>query len=83
MVAIQGEAGLRKSTLLTTTEELAGDGWSTVKAAGSAIEADLPFAYVQQLGGQARKQATGRCVAMLAARLAFVLAQVQRVGTVS
>ena len=41
MVAIQGEAGLGKSTRLAATEEPSGDGWSTVKSAGSAIEADL------------------------------------------
>jgi hypothetical protein len=54
MVAIQGEAGLGKSTRLAATEELSGDGWSTVKSTGSAIEADLPFAYAQQLGGSLR-----------------------------
>ncbi len=54
MVAIQGEAGLGKSTRLAATEEPSGDGWSTVKSAGSAIEADLPFAYAQQPGGSLR-----------------------------
>src|SRR5579859_2236547 len=48
---VQGEAGLGKSTLLDAVRELAGARGSIVEARGSATEADLPFAYVEQLGG--------------------------------
>ena len=54
MIAIQAEAGLGKSTLLAKAAELAGPGWSRMQATGSEIEAELPFAYMQQLGGSLR-----------------------------